>query len=461
MAAAGAQPVVFFLADSSRCCPSPLLLFTLCCGLASVAWLSRRIAMLEHKATATNTSTSGSKEVPKAEELSKRQHQYSVPTPPAAGSRNTMFGRTAAEFTAGVLPTDYSYPPGDCRRFGYDPTGKLDSTAAINTALRVPGQAFLSSGVAKVSSSILMRSNTCLCGEGSGPYNQWATCRGSQIRPTANFSGGAVIVLDPATESTSSSGPGEGAYINGVGLSCFCVDMTAVTNQKLVGIQVLSAADPGVFLNLKVMNQDTGNFVVIGQSTNTKALQSEGVVFDNLLCLSLSIDPPNADPGIIVEASNEVHFKNGKVDRRSNGNHYPGSCAMLVRPSLVGGVSVNALTSTEMSYAGFETGKKVISSPTAGQGPRWIRCNFCTFEGPRYGFAVSGEYLPQNCKFDFLIQSKQLLDEQCMRTRAGAKGRPSQFCSAVGNRQQTACGDQPAVLLLGDYCCNGTFEQCV
>ena len=342
---------------------------------------------------------------------------------PPPSSRNTTYGRTTAEQAAGVSPTDFSYPPGDCRRFGYDPSGRVDSTAAINTALRVPGEAFLSEGVAKVSAPIRLRSNSTLAGVASGPYNEHDPVRGSQIRPTAAFQGAAVVVLDPATEGAG------GAYINGVGLRRFCIDMTAVARRGLIGIQVLSAADPAVFLDLKVMNLDAGNFVYVGQSANPTALQSEGIVFDNLLCLSLGIDPPNADPGVIVEASNEVHFKNGKVDRRSNGQHYPGSVGMLVRPSAKG-VTVNAMTSSQMSYAGWETGKKVTSSATAGQGPRWVRANYCTFEGPRYGFAVFG-----------------------------AEGRPSQFCSAIGNRQQTACGDQPAVLYLGDYCCNGTFEQ--
>ena len=341
---------------------------------------------------------------------------------PQPHSRNTLYGRTAAEEAAGVQPSNYSFPPGDCRRFGYDPSGSSDSADAINMALRVPGQALLVEGVALISSPITLRSHSSLVGVGSGPYNEHDPVRGSVLRPVASFVGPAAVVLDPATEGTQ-------AYINGVGLSNFCVDMTAVTQRKMIGIQVLSAADPGVFQNLKVMNQDTGHFVYVGQSANKGALQSEGIIFDNLLCLSLGIDPPNADAGVIVEASNEIHFRSGKVDRRSNGQHFPGSAGMLVRPS-ASGVTVNAMTSSQMSYAGWETGKKVVSSPTAGQGPRWIRCNYCTFEGPRYGFAVFG-----------------------------AKGRPSQFCSAIGNRQQTACGDQPAVLYLGPFCCNGTFEQ--
>ena len=212
-----------------------------------------------------------------------------------ADVRNTVYSRTTAEATAGVTPVDLSFPPGDCRRFGYDPSGLRDSTAAINEALRVPGEAFLCEGVAAVSAPILLRANSSLVGVGSGPYNQQDPVRGSQLRPSPAFHGASVVVLDPATEGASH-------YINGVGLRNFCVDMTAVAQRRLIGIQVLSAADPGLFVDLKVMNQDTGQFVYVGQSANKGALQSEGIVFDNLLCLSLGIDPPNADPGVSTQA---------------------------------------------------------------------------------------------------------------------------------------------------------------
>ena len=47
------------------------------------------------------------------------------------------YARTAAEIAAGVTPTNYSYPPGDVRRYGGDPTGVNDSTAAVQNALNV------------------------------------------------------------------------------------------------------------------------------------------------------------------------------------------------------------------------------------------------------------------------------------------------------------------------------------
>lgn len=46
-----------------------------------------------------------------------------------------LYPRTDAETTAAVTPTDYSYPPGDVRRYGADLTGATDSRDAIQDAI--------------------------------------------------------------------------------------------------------------------------------------------------------------------------------------------------------------------------------------------------------------------------------------------------------------------------------------
>jgi hypothetical protein len=45
--------------------------------------------------------------------------------------------RTQDEVAAGVTPKDYNFVPGDVRRYGADPTGDADSTAAIQSAINV------------------------------------------------------------------------------------------------------------------------------------------------------------------------------------------------------------------------------------------------------------------------------------------------------------------------------------
>lgn len=49
--------------------------------------------------------------------------------------------RTAAEIAAGVTPTNYAYPPYTMLRYGADPTGATDSTAALQAAITAAQQA--------------------------------------------------------------------------------------------------------------------------------------------------------------------------------------------------------------------------------------------------------------------------------------------------------------------------------
>ena len=46
-------------------------------------------------------------------------------------------GETATERAVGAQVMDFSFPEGDIRRYGADPTGERDSSTAINAAIRV------------------------------------------------------------------------------------------------------------------------------------------------------------------------------------------------------------------------------------------------------------------------------------------------------------------------------------
>ncbi len=80
-----------------------------------------------------------------------------------AGS--TPYKRTSAEIAAGVTPTDYGYPPGDCRRFGVSTSATAAANAAaFNNALLVGGKVFLegaeAAGTYVVDDNLDVRSNT-------------------------------------------------------------------------------------------------------------------------------------------------------------------------------------------------------------------------------------------------------------------------------------------------------------
>src|ERR1700756_1844102 len=52
-----------------------------------------------------------------------------------------FYARTAAEIAAGVTPSNYSFLPGDVRRYGAKVDGSTDDTGAITTALMLAGSA--------------------------------------------------------------------------------------------------------------------------------------------------------------------------------------------------------------------------------------------------------------------------------------------------------------------------------
>lgn len=83
------------------------------------------------------------------------------------------YKQTTAELSASVTPTDYSYAPGDVRRYGADPTGVADSTTAINNALLVAlnmggpgGFAYASAGLYKITSVLTVGERVHLRGDG-------------------------------------------------------------------------------------------------------------------------------------------------------------------------------------------------------------------------------------------------------------------------------------------------------
>ena len=83
------------------------------------------------------------------------------------GSRHYQV--TAAETAAGVTPNDYSYPPGDVRRYGADPTGVANSTTAFDNAFLVAEQGansvYAPGGTYNVT-DLAFRSNVFLYGDG-------------------------------------------------------------------------------------------------------------------------------------------------------------------------------------------------------------------------------------------------------------------------------------------------------
>ena len=102
------------------------------------------------------------------------------------------WAQTSAEAAAGVVPTNTSFRPGDWRRYGADPTGSIDSTAAITNSCKANALSFdESGGTYKIASSIAVPSGVTIQGASSKTILQ-AT---SGSNPVFSLSGTASVCI--------------------------------------------------------------------------------------------------------------------------------------------------------------------------------------------------------------------------------------------------------------------------
>jgi hypothetical protein len=71
--------------------------------------------------------------------------------------------QTAAESTASVTPTDYSYEPGDVRRYGATGNGSTDDSTAVENAIKSNAEVYFPEGLTyKLSSAVTIASDTVI-----------------------------------------------------------------------------------------------------------------------------------------------------------------------------------------------------------------------------------------------------------------------------------------------------------
>lgn len=297
---------------------------------------------------------------------------------------------TAAEIAAKVTPTNYAYAPSpyiDVCRYGADPTGKEDSTTAIQNAISVGtqfgGLVFLPPGIYTVSSTLTLRPNVTIWGAGCGDSSDMgsAISRCTVLRPTADFHAKSDIIrADPADF-------GSGAYCVGVSLSFFTIDLVNVTGTAdLCAIRLNSVSDNPVFRDLRVWNMGpTHTALHIGVSRNSRALLSDGTIFENLVALASATDTYTGSM-VILEDCNEITLRDGKILSRSVGSPQSSSTGIQVKCTNIGcqGITIDAV-----SVAGFNTG--IAGTATGGGvGCRWVRILNGTFEGTRHAIHATG-----------------------------------------------------------------------
>lgn len=100
------------------------------------------------------------------------------------------FALTSSEFAAGVTPTNFSFPPGDLRRYGAVGNGDsgsagADDTAAVNAAIlswNGRGEVYVPKGTYRLTSQIIVTTGIRLVGDGCsesngvGSANRGASC---------------------------------------------------------------------------------------------------------------------------------------------------------------------------------------------------------------------------------------------------------------------------------------------
>lgn len=120
-------------------------------------------------------------------------------------SANATYNQTEAEIAAGITPSDYSYPPGDPNRYGADPTGTSDSTAALQAAfdsVRATGDAVvIGDGVYRINGTVtsgpIDNKHTTVIGLG-GTLKQYASAAN-----TLNLRNSRVEVIGVRFETDS------------------------------------------------------------------------------------------------------------------------------------------------------------------------------------------------------------------------------------------------------------------
>lgn len=177
------------------------------------------------------------------------------------------YARTAAEISAGVTPSNFSYAPLNVLRYGADPTGAADSTTAIQNAINVAaaatggggGLVYLPPGLYTIGTAgtglVVSNSNVQLIGAGSGYLTTSAAFPVPNSTTTLQWGGVASLPAVAMIAFTSPSGASNWA-IRGCGASGLQLNCNSFAG---FGIQ-LTSVKKGVFGQLSVLNPITAAY---------------------------------------------------------------------------------------------------------------------------------------------------------------------------------------------------------
>lgn len=267
--------------------------------------------------------------------------------------------------------------------FGAVGDGTTDDTAAIQAAIDGHrGKIYFPTGTYKISSTILLKPERILVGEGAGAYFAGTGYdRTSVLQPSSGFSGSDVIRADPADISAALT------YTYGIAIRDLLIDCINIKNDLKTIIKLASASNCETFDSVRIINNNNSVAMDIGISANVSALESDGLSFNNIYCLQADSGHSYITTLLKLAACNEVSFRDSKFQRGADPTVSNTSAALL---SAVPSRAINAVTFDSCSFTGAQVGLRVQGNSADGQGPRWVRVQNCTFEGPKYPVYFSG-----------------------------------------------------------------------
>ena len=268
--------------------------------------------------------------------------------------------------------------------FGAMGDGINDDTAAIQAAIDAHrGKIFFPVGTYKISSTIIIKNERILIGEGAGAYFQnGGYPRLTVLQPTAGFAGNDVIRADAEDDGPTA------VYRYGIAIRDLLIDCINIKNAGKNIVKLNSVSNTETFDSVRIINNNTNIAIRIGISATVGALESDGLSFNNIYCLQCDVGGTTTNPVLLIESANEVSFRDSKFQR---GTVETTASSKAVHINATAGRAVNAVTFDSCAFTGGEAGVLVQGKNTDGQGPRWIRVQNCTFEGPKYPIYVSGE----------------------------------------------------------------------
>jgi parallel beta-helix repeat protein len=181
----------------------------------------------------------------------------------AAGIGAALYPRTSHEIGAGVTPTDYTYPPGNVRRYGAVGNGVTDDTAAINAALQAASSGsdvYFPGGHYAVNGTVELQDKVSLYGAGRAMSEIYFGASGSfQLTGASNASRIGRLSISKLGLTNQGGGPTYALQLNFVSRVLITDCIVYGTSVLISGYSYVTIENCDLFSGLIVADHPTVN----------------------------------------------------------------------------------------------------------------------------------------------------------------------------------------------------------